>query len=209
MLFAEGNPRLVGILQRRDATRTLLLHHYKIWITSVPTIGSWFGCKYHVNGEEGGGCGAKYRPFTKISTSPELVHSCTGSQVWSLWRCLCARTPAGFSGQPASQPSAAIPAVPSPSAGSGLQIKALHAGTRIALRSFKAWMQGEPVAWGWWCDAHGVIKGAFGVCLLVTSLSVSPVRPMDALQSDINQRRAEAETCGGQRDGWSCRCRTL
>lgn len=30
MLFAEGNPRLVGILQRRDATRTLLLHHYKI-----------------------------------------------------------------------------------------------------------------------------------------------------------------------------------
>lgn len=50
--------------------------------------------------------------------------------------------------RPASQPSAAIPAVPRPSAGSGLQIKALHAGTRVALRSFKAWMQGEPVAWG-------------------------------------------------------------
>lgn len=41
-----------------------------------------------------------------------------------------------------------------------------------------------------------MIKGAFEVCLLVTSLSVSPVRPMDALQSDINQRRAEAEDKG-------------
>lgn len=51
-------------------------------------------------------------------------------------------------GSQASQPSAAIPAVPRPSAGSGLQIKVLHAGTRIALRSFKAWKQGEPVAWG-------------------------------------------------------------
>lgn len=55
VLFAEGNPRLIGMLQRHDAIHTLLLQHNKICITRVPTMGCFFGCKYQLNGEEGRG----------------------------------------------------------------------------------------------------------------------------------------------------------
>lgn len=86
----RGDPRLIGILQSHDAIHTLLLQHNKIWITKWAD-GGISGCKYHVNGEEGG-VALTIIPFTKNNTRPE------SSRIWGVKKKKAVPCRAGGSG---------------------------------------------------------------------------------------------------------------